>query len=234
MFAASAAYAHPQSALHPQGDAALLIAQSWWIMLAGAAAIFLLVAALTAYAVARDPAKRMHGNPRVLVVGGGVILPVITLTMLLVYGTLLGRELTAPQPVDLRIEVIGRQFSWDVRYPASGAAAVNELYIPAGRNVEITLRSHDVIHSLWMPTLAGKLDLIPGQPNVLRVKARTPGRYRGQCAEFCGISHAHMVLQVFVLDEAEFARWLERERARPAERGGHAPPVPAMRVASTL
>jgi cytochrome c oxidase subunit II len=233
MLAASAAFAHPQSALHPEGDAARLIAQSWWIMLAGAAAIFLLVAALTIYAVARDPAKRRHVNARVLLVSGGVVLPVVTLTMLLVYGALLGRELTAPRAADLRIEVIGRQFSWDVRYPASGAAALNEIYLPAGRNVEITLRSEDVIHSLWIPSLAGKLDLIPGQPNVLRVNARAPGRYRGQCAEFCGILHAHMALQVFVLEEAEFARWVEGGRTFPAERGARAPQEPAARLAAT-
>jgi cytochrome c oxidase subunit 2 len=228
ILAASGAFAHPQSALHPEGDAARLIAQSWWIMLAGAAVLFLLVALLTVYAVARDPAKRIHANARVLIVGGGVILPVVTLTMLLVYGTLLGRELTAPQPVDLRIDVIARQFWWDVRYPGSGAAAANEIHIPVGRNVEITLQSEDVIHSFWVPALAGKLDVIPGQPNVLRVNARVPGRYRGQCAEFCGILHAHMALQVFVLEEAQFTDWLEQHRKGPADRGAQAPPAAAL------
>jgi len=209
--------ARPDSALHPRGEAARLIAETWWIMLWGAVVLFLVVTALVLYAMFRDPQKRRRASARALIVGGGVVLPVVTLTALLAYGVGVGDALTRAVPVDVRIEVIGRQFWWEVRYPDAGVVTANEIRIPAGRNVGITLRSGDVIHSFWVPSLAGKIDLIPGQTNALRLNADAPGVYRGQCAEFCGTQHAHMAFHVVALEDAEYREWIARQSAPAVE-----------------
>jgi cytochrome c oxidase subunit 2 len=106
-----------------------------------------------------------------------------------------------------------------VRYldplPSSSFSTANEIHIPVGQPVELTLRSVDVIHSFWVPNLHGKKDLIPGQVNTLVLQADRPGIFRGQCAEFCGLQHANMALYVVAEPPDEFARWQERQR-RPA------------------
>ena len=156
---------------------------------------------------------------------GGIVFPVITLTVLLVYGLLLtgavGRS--AEQP-DFRIEVTGEQFWWRVHYPEMdgqpGFATANEIQIPTGRTVELVLASPDVIHSFWVPNIAGKLDMIPGQQNRMAIKASEPVVARGQCAEFCGLQHANMSLHLIARTEADFAGWLAGQRAEAAQNAG--------------
>ncbi|MBW8785501.1 MAG: c-type cytochrome [Novosphingobium sp.] len=111
----------------------------------------------------------------------------------------------------LEVEVTGNQWWWDVRYkdPVSSyiVHTANELHLPAGRTTRITLKSVDVIHSLWIPNLAGKQDLIPGRKTALELHPLHTGRFRAQCAEFCGMQHAHMALDVSVDDPQAFSTW---------------------------
>jgi cytochrome c oxidase subunit 2 len=115
------------------------------------------------------------------------------------------------------VEVIGHQFWWEIRYPDSGVVTANEITIPAGEPVRLLLRSADVIHSFWVPQLHGKMDLVPGRENTFWVTADTPGRYRGICAEFCGIQHAKMHKLVVALDRPDFDAWLQDQQAEAAE-----------------
>jgi cytochrome c oxidase subunit 2 len=111
----------------------------------------------------------------------------------------------------MTIEVTGHQWWWEVKYlspsPAAITTTANEIHIPVGVPVRFKLDSGDVIHSFWIPQLGGKTDVIPGQTNYTWLQASRPGRYRGQCAEFCGAQHAHMVLYVVADDPATFAAW---------------------------
>jgi cytochrome c oxidase subunit 2 len=108
----------------------------------------------------------------------------------------------------LRVEVIGHRWWWEVRYTDTGFVSANELRVPVGRTVEVTLRSVDVIHSLWIPQVAGKLDAIPGQPNHMNFDLERLGRFQGECAEFCGIQHANMAIVLVGMRPADFASWL--------------------------
>jgi cytochrome c oxidase subunit 2 len=211
-----------QSALNPQGPDAAVIAEISWVLFAGAAVIFAAVMALAAYAVfgRREQASRL--SPRLLIVGGGIVLPAVTLFALLVYSLARAASL---HPVDedaLRIEVVGEQWWWRVHYlDAEGRrdfATANEIRVPVGRPVELLLKSGDVLHSFWVPVLAGKLDMIPGRTNRLRVRAERPGEFRGQCAEYCGGPHAFMALYVVAEEPERYARWAQGQR-KPAEQG---------------
>jgi cytochrome c oxidase subunit 2 len=202
-----------QSALHGGGVGAQEIATLWWAMLAGAVAIFVVVMALVLLGVLRP---RPTVPARLFIIGGGIVFPAVTLTLLLVYSVRVGARLAAPPPDGtLTIELTGHMWWWDVRYGGSRDAEVvtaNELRIPVGRPVRLRVRSEDVIHSFWVPNLAGKIDLIPGRTNVLTLQAEAPGTYRGQCAEFCGLQHTQMALHVVAEDAAAWDAWYAQRR----------------------
>ena len=205
--------AGPQSALDPAGSGAERLADLFWAMLIGAAVIWFLVIGLAVYAVRLkdDPHHPVMGNA--LIVGGGVIFPTIVLAGLLTYGLILMPALRAPGD-GLTIEVVGKQWWWEVIYRPPGGGPVvsaNEVRLPVGRRVELVLSSPDVIHAFWIPALGGKLDAIPGVVNESWFRATAPGIYRGQCAEFCGIQHAAMLASVEALPREEFESWLEEE-----------------------
>ena len=130
------------------------------------------------------------------------------------------RTQAAPTAQALDVTVRGRQWWWEFRYPSLGVVTANELHLPAGRPVALSLEGPDVIHSFWVPQLGGKRDVIHGRVNRLTLVPERPGEYWGQCAEFCGASHANMGLRVFVDTPEEFARWLAAQRATPAEPAG--------------
>lgn len=117
-----------------------------------------------------------------------------------------------PAPAALTIEVTGQQWWWKARYlsddPSRIVTTANEIHIPVGKPVRVQLVGADVIHSFWIPALAGKTDAIPGQTNVTWIEASEPGRYRGQCTEYCGAQHAHMAFDVVAETPEAFARWL--------------------------
>ena len=213
----------PQSALSPAGEDADRIALLSWVLFSGAVAIMLVVIVALALAIRGPEAARRVLSQDGMIRFGGIILPVVALTILLGYGLWLMRaSIATPDPAALRIEVTGEQWWWRIVYRREGAAPIaeaNEIRIPIGRDIDFVLRSNDVIHSFWIPSLGGKLDMIPGRTNTLRLKAERPGIYRGQCAEYCGGPHALMAFEIIAMPPAEFDAWLAEaeHRPRPAE-----------------
>lgn len=205
--------------LEPAGPSAGAVADLWWLMLALGTAVFILVVALLGVGLVRSGASA-EGNQRSpspwWLLGGGVALPSIVITVVLVATVVTMRALpdqagTAP---GLTIEVTGSQWQWDVVYPDHGVRSVNEVHVPAGEAVLLRLRSADVIHSFWVPALAGKMDALPDHDNTLIVEADEPGTYGGACAEFCGLGHTGMRITVVAHDRAGFERWLENGARR--------------------
>jgi len=148
--------------------------------------------------------------------GGGVVLPLLVFGGLLGWSMVKSEGLDEPPPPDaLQVSVTGRMWWWDLHYgtdgPAAAFATANELRVPVGRPVRLTLASGDVIHSLWVPSLGGKMDAVPGRLNRLTFTAREPGVYRGPCAEYCGTQHAGMVLQVVAMAPEAFEAWRQAQ-----------------------
>jgi cytochrome c oxidase subunit 2 len=205
-----------QSTLDPHGPQAHLIAGISWAMFIGAAAILALVMALALYTIYRSPDRRPAPRANTVIVAGGVILPVAVLSALLFYGVHAMGSLRAAPEATADIEVVGNRWWWDVHYrdgKGGTFATANEIRIPAGKPIMVTVRTNDVIHSFWVPNLAGKIDLIPGRANRIVLQAAQPGMYRGQCAEFCGAQHARMAFHVIAETPQDYAAWLERQRA---------------------
>jgi cytochrome c oxidase subunit II len=220
-------------ALHPAGVQAAHIAQLWWFTVAICGVVFLAVLAALLIALRRAPratestpadvASLREGEPRVRrPVIGAVALSVAGLFALLVGSVATDRALANMSLVNaVGIEVVGHQWWWDVRYddpdPSRSFYTANEIHIPVGRPVLLTLKSDDVIHSFWVPNLHGKKDLIPGRTATLQLRADQPGTYRGQCAEFCGAQHAFMAFQVVAEAPEQFEKWAEAQRQPAGE-----------------
>jgi cytochrome c oxidase subunit 2 len=208
-----------QSALDPAGREAGEVAHLFWIMLAGSVVLWLAVIGIALYATCFRPGPHEEWVGRTLIFGGGVALPLVVLTGLLVPGLAMIPALRVPGGGPLRIEVAGEQWWWRVAYHRPGrepVASANEIRLPAGQRIELVLTSPDVIHSFWIPSIAGKVDMIPGRVNRLAVEPTRTGTFRGVCAEFCGTSHALMAFVVVVMEPAAFDAWLEREAAPAA------------------
>ncbi|HZR94592.1 MAG TPA: c-type cytochrome [Gaiellaceae bacterium] len=216
-----------QNALDPKSGAAHDIATLWWVMLGVAAFGLALVAALLVGSwVRRRRAGPSDSTAFRLVVGLGVVMPILVISALFIAGDIFLIRDTQPPPASaattksmLKVRVVGHQFWWEVRYPGTKAITANEIHIPVRTPVELLLYTDDVIHSFWVPQLNRKQDMIPEQTTRLELYADRAGRYRGQCAEFCGLQHAHMALYVFAEPPGAFRRWLARE-SRPARGGG--------------
>jgi cytochrome c oxidase subunit II len=193
-----------QSTLAPFGADAADIRYLFLVMLGGALMIATAVALLMRHAMRAPEGELTHAGGMRLVLWLGGIVPTVVLLGLLVWSL----PYMKPRPVgpaDLTIAVEGEQFWWRVLYRPAGAAPVetaNEVRIPVGRTVAFRLSAADVVHSFWIPGLGGKMDMIPGRTNTLVVRADKAGRYRGQCAEFCGLSHALMALDVVAMPPA--------------------------------
>jgi cytochrome c oxidase subunit II len=199
------------------GDSARTIETVTWVLSAGGLAIFAGVMLLLAWALLRRPGPV---RTRLWVWGGGVLFPGVVLVALFAWALPLTPAWKPVPPSDaMLVTVKGHMWWWEVRYrdPATGAdiLAANEIRMPVGRPVYLALTSADVIHSFWVPQLAGKMDMLPGRMQHLLVTAKEPGIWRGQCAEFCGEQHAQMALHVVGLDPADFDTWLAAQ-ARPA------------------
>lgn len=145
---------------------------------------------------------------RRFVIGGGIVLPAVVLATL--SGLTVWALATDPgaDPGDVHVTVIGHQYWWEVRYPGTDAVTANEIHVPVGRTIRFDLEATDVIHSFWAPSLGGKVDTIPGRTNHLSMTIDTPGTYRGQCAEYCGVQHANMAFDVVAESEDDFRAWL--------------------------
>jgi len=155
--------------------------------------------------------EQMHGNDRLEV--AWTVIP--TVIVLIIFGLTAQSmfKLDRPSPGAMVVEVTGYQFWWDFHYPALGLRNSNELILPAGVPVELEITSKDVIHSFWVPGLAGKRDAIPGQKTLLHFTPKEPGNYYGFCAELCGPSHSRMLFRVLVVPKEEFDRFVEAAKA---------------------
>lgn len=201
--------------LDPQGPVARAMADLWWLMLGLGIAVFAVFAVLLAVALLRRPSEGAADEPSTgrWLVGGGVAMPLVVIAVVFAATLVAMRAIPTTAPDDaLVIDVVGRQFSYEITYPDEGVAVADELHIPVGRPIALRLTSEDVIHSFWVPELGGKMDMLPDGINTLVLQADESGEHVSRCAEFCGLHHAAMVLTVVAEPEEEFTAWLEEQR----------------------
>lgn len=206
-----------QSILAPRSQQTHVISLLWWWMLGAAFVVFAGAVGLLVLAYFR---RRSSGLPffgereqavSAIVIAFGIVIPLIVLLTLFGASDIYAiRYSAAPAAgsTSMSVQVIGRQWWWEVRYPATGAVTANEIHIPVGTRVQVVATTADVIHSLWVPRLARKIDMIPGRENKILFDTPYAGTYLGQCSEFCGLQHAHMRLTVTAEPRASFNRWL--------------------------
>jgi cytochrome c oxidase subunit 2 len=213
---ALAACSGPQSALTIAGRDAEQIDDLFTIMTVGALLIWAAVVAIAVYTI-RVGESHSQRAANLLILGGGVAVPTVVLGALIAYGMpLVPTVLAVPETVS--IKVTAKQWWWRFEYlTAEGVVeTANELRLQVGERVALELASPDVIHSFWVPSLAGKMDMIPGRVTRIALEPTRTGTFRGTCAEYCGASHALMAFSVIVMNPEEFHAWLEAQ-ARPAE-----------------
>jgi cytochrome c oxidase subunit 2 len=216
---ASCATDETPSMLEPRGPAAQRIEGLWWLLLWISLIVFVVVLSFLAVAIIRgrrrgddtvDTQRVPWGNRFIAL--SGVVVPSVVLGAVFVLSL---RDMSALSPEgssdNLTIEVVGHDWWWELRYPESGAVTANEIHIPVGEPVRLLLTTQDVIHSFWVPQLQVKSDMINGRSNELWIEADEPGRYRGQCAEFCGLQHSNMIFFVVAEQREDFDAWLQRE-----------------------
>lgn len=211
------AFAAPPSPLVPGSPGAQRISDLFKIVASIALVIFLLVEALILFAVIRfrrksvdEMPRQVHGNNMLeltwTIIPAGILIGLFVITV-----PVMNYEWQAPQSGGLTVQVTGRQWQWEFTYPDTGVSTISELRIPAGRPIYLELKSEDVIHSFWVPQLAGKTDVIPGYNNTMWFQADQPGTYTGQCAEFCGLQHYSMLVKVTALSADDFKTWMDQQ-----------------------
>jgi len=214
------------SALQPVGPRAELIADLMLLFFAVSAVVYVLVIAFFVWAIMRARTRALQLGPAAtaqadrksrVAVGAGVALTVLTLAGLAASDFIVGGILRQPPRDPLRILVTGHQFWWEIEYddpaPANRVRTANELHIPIGRPVQLIFTSRDVIHSFWIPSAMGKMDLIPGRTTNAIIQVSRPGTFTGQCAEFCGFQHSKMRLTLHARPPEEFDAWRQRQLA---------------------
>ena len=213
----------PQSTLHPTADYSgwiqnLNLQLTFWVVI-----IFVLVQALLIIAVVRFRArpdtpepKPVHGNTALEI--AWTIAPAIILALVAV-PTVLTIWKTQSRPAGdlLTVKVVGHQWWWEFQYPDLGITTASEMHVPVGKTVWVDIESADVIHSFWFPSVAGKRDAVPGHTNHIWFTADSIGTFPGQCAEFCGLSHANMRMKLMVDARDDFERWVRDQKHAPAE-----------------
>jgi cytochrome c oxidase subunit II len=231
-----------QSALDPQGPQATQLESLLWIFIAVCTLVWITVMVVLALALRRHSSgsnkvthkvdtDTEHRMARVVgAAAGATTIIVLGLTFTSFFTT---HKLSAHASEPLTLRVRGHQWWWEITYLNTRADQIfttaNEIHIPIGRPVRLELAAADVIHSFWVPNLAGKQDLIPGRDNTLTLTATQPGLYRGQCAEFCGLQHAHMALLVIAEPAAAFEHWRQTQ-LEPAEAPGDAERLTGQKV----
>ena len=223
--------ATPLSYLVSAGERSHAIVPLTWYTLIVSILVCIIIAALLWIAVSRARASggaletravAVERGPKALRwIGVGVAISAVPLLVSLVWTMATLAATSGPPPdASLVLEVTGHQWWWEVHYDAAQPdqtfTTANEIHIPVNTRVLVRLRGADVIHSFWVPRLTGKTDTIPGQTNIAWLQASTPGRYLGQCTEYCGWQHAHMALEVVAESPQDFQRW-RAQQLQPAE-----------------
>jgi cytochrome c oxidase subunit 2 len=218
--------------LDPAGPQAASIAELWYLTVLICGVVFAAILAAFIYALWRSPAKNnvqpdlnslSQDEPKVRhYIIFALSISILLLVILVIASMLTDRELKNFSVVDaLHIEVTGHQWWWEIRYNDRDASRIfttaNEIHVPVGKPVIVTLKANDVIHSFWVPNLTGKADLIPGRTTTLRFRADRPGIYRGQCAEFCGHQHSFMAFEVSAHSQQAFDHWRSAQLQPAAE-----------------
>jgi cytochrome c oxidase subunit 2 len=230
-FAAAAEPAH--NALDPAGVQAAHIFSLWTLTLTVCSLVFAAVLIALLVAMTRTPRANRDARPDLgslerpekrlrRVVSGAAIASVVALFGLLLADIMTDRALSRLPVADaVHLEMTGHQWWWEARYaddtPAGGFAVANELHVPVGRPIVISLKADDVIHTFWVPNLHGKKDMIPGRESTIEFRADRAGTYRGQCAEFCGLEHALMAFTVVAEPPAQYDAWVARQRTGAPE-----------------
>ncbi|WP_409363242.1 cytochrome c oxidase subunit II [Bradyrhizobium japonicum] len=214
--------ANLQSALDVYGTAAISLKHLIILIVAVCSVVWMLVmvALIAALWRTRDAhpttPEPVRERRMTLAVTGAVVATILIISTFTVLSFIATRTLNVAGQDDLTIRVRGLQWWWGLEYigpdPSRRFETANEIHIPVGRNVRLKLEGLDVIHSFWVPSLAGKQDLVPGRSNELTIRAEHAGVYRGQCAEFCGMQHAHMALLVIAEPQEDFERWAAAQR----------------------
>jgi cytochrome c oxidase subunit 2 len=210
-----------QSTLSPASHATRDISALWWWMLIGSGVVFAVVVALLALGLLRRrglaPADRtpVRGGTWVVAIGGLAVPLAVCVALFAATIKTLPTASASGKKTSFTVDVTGRQWFWDVDYPGKGVRTANEIHIPVGVSVLVKVTSDDVIHSLWVPALNRKIDVIPGDTNEVVFRASHAGVFRGQCAEFCGLQHAHMALYVIAEPQAAFDAWVAQESRPP-------------------
>ncbi len=220
--------------LDPKGPASHGIAVVWWILFGLALFVFVAVVGLAVVGVVRgrdarpadeggtedlslrNVARPLGTSDDRFIATGGVAIPLVILLATGVVTIVATRQIWGSPHADVHLRVEAVQWYWAVHEP-DGITTANEIVVPVGQSVEIALTSRDVIHSFWVPQLAAKVDVIPGQTNVVRFTASVAGTFRGMCAEFCGIQHANMNFFVEAKTPAAYRAWLAQHRRPPAQ-----------------
>jgi cytochrome c oxidase subunit 2 len=204
----------PQSALDAHGQSAehLRSLILWIVGLCSIVWMLVMIALIWSLArSSRAPGRPATERSMTRAVGAGVAVTVVVIAGFTIASFYVTRALGDRADADIIVKVRGQQWWWQIQYldpdPAKAFDTANEIRIPVGRDVRLLLESPDVIHSFWVPSLAGKLDLVPGRSNAMTIRADRAGTYRGQCAEFCGLQHGHMAFLVIAEDDASFEKW---------------------------
>jgi cytochrome c oxidase subunit 2 len=218
-----------QDALNPHSHAATDIANLFWVMMAVAFGGLALVTGLLVWAWVRRGRRGFGADPDDphpgeragwwMVLGMGVVFPIAVVVALFIvsdWAIIHVTEAPAASKTDMTIEAIGHQWYWEFRYPGTKAVTADEMHIPVDTRINLVATTADVIHSFWVPELNRKIDTIPGERNRILLYANRAGIYRGQCAEYCGLQHAHMSMLVFAQPKAQFQAWLSSQAAAAA------------------
>ncbi len=216
-----------QSILEPATANAREVTGLFYFIFYVAAVIFVIVEGLLVYFVIRYQRRanaaipeQIHGNTPLEV--GWTLAPALILLIVFVFTarTMANIDPNNPPAGSVNVRVIGHQWWWEYQYPDLKIVTANDLHVPTGEVVNITLESDNVIHSFWIPQLSGKMDVVPGHQNTTWFRAEKAGEYRGQCAEFCGIQHAHMLFRVIAHNPADFQSWVQQQQTTPPAASG--------------
>jgi len=218
-----------QNALNPHSHPATDIANLFWVMMAVSFGGLALITGLLVFAWVRRGRRGVGGDAGdphpgekpswFVVVGMGVVFPLMVIVALFIVGNWAIINVTqapAASSTAMTVDAIGHQWYWEFRYPGTRAVTDDELHIPVRTRVNLVATTSDVIHSFWVPALNRKIDTIPGEENRILLYSNKVGVFRGQCAEYCGLQHAHMSMLVFVQPKTQFRAWLKRQAAPAA------------------